>query len=51
MQWKMTIEGVDEFGTAHGVEIEITKDVNWRCQVNCIVSKQIQLSKMAMLPV
>jgi hypothetical protein len=26
MQWKITIEGVDEFGTAHRSEIEITKD-------------------------
>jgi hypothetical protein len=26
MQWKVTIEGVDEFGTAHRSEIEITKD-------------------------
>ncbi len=26
MQWKITIEGVDEFGTAHCAEMEIKKD-------------------------
>jgi hypothetical protein len=26
MQWKIAIEGDDEFGTAHGSEIEIKKD-------------------------
>jgi hypothetical protein len=26
MQWKITIEGVDEFGTAHRAEMEIKKD-------------------------
>ena len=26
MQWKITIEGVDKFGTAHRAEMEIKKD-------------------------